>query len=171
MSKLFFIFFSTICVLVSGYAQELDSAAAIESHMIMRDYETALTLCKKAINSGNNSLELKKLHVEILAKMHLDFEAFACWKRYFQDQKEMDYELVETLGWSVLNACSKNSNPQLHATLLSGAFAVDDVRGVALIAKHLESSNSFIRFMALQLAPRYRDEMIIETIQNMFGYF
>ncbi|PCI78280.1 hypothetical protein COB21_01245 [Candidatus Aerophobetes bacterium] len=157
------IFFCSIC---SGtFAQE--KLEFIQSHMIMKDFETALHWCKEGLKEDGENLQLKKMHVKILANMHLDFEALQCWKSYFLNQETMDYDLIETLGWSVLNACSKKNNPQLHATLLSGAFAADDVRAVKMLAEHLDSPNSFIRVMALQLSSRYRDEMIIEKIQEM----
>lgn len=152
---------------VSSSLCALNRVDEVQTHILMKDFHRALDLCKGALEEQQDSLELKKLHIQILASMDLDVEALQCWKTYFLDQAIDDYELIETLGWSVLSASSKKKNPQLNSMLLSGAFVIDDIRAVKMLVHHLESPNSFIRAMALQLSVRYPDEVVIAKIRHM----
>ena len=163
------IFIVLICLLTSSRLLSANKVESIESHIIMGDFHTALRICQKALDEDFDNTRLQKLHIKILANMDLDFEALQCWKTYFLDKEVSDYELIETLGWSVLNSSTQKKSPYLHAALLSGTFVIDDIRAVKMVIKHLDSPNSFIRAMALQLSVRYRDEIIIEKIRNMIA--
>ena len=165
--RYFYLVFLFLCLGFCRASFSINVVSDVESHIIMRDFQTALDLCQKGLEEDGGNTKLQKLHVQVLANMDLDVEAFACWKTYFLDKDLTDYELIETLGWSVLSASSKKRSLQLHATLLSGAFVIDDIRAVKMLVEHLESPNGFIRAMALQLSIRYPDEVVIEKIREM----
>ncbi|MCB1085071.1 MAG: HEAT repeat domain-containing protein [Chlamydiia bacterium] len=137
----------------------------VYSHLVIKDGNSALEECEKGLAKYPDSKPLQKVYLKALAASGKGDEAIAFWKR-FQPNLE-DPQLIETLAWGVLSRFQESSQFIVNVASLMSAYYTDDVRAVKMLLIHLSSSNALLRATAAQLAPRYRDRQLIETLTEL----
>lgn len=147
------------------YGGETEVVKRVYSHLVIKDGNSALEECEKGLAKYPDSKPLQKVYLKALAASGKGDEAIAFWKR-FQPNLE-DPQLIETLAWGVLSRFQESSQFIVNVASLMSAYYTDDVRAVKMLLIHLSSSNALLRATAAQLAPRYRDRQLIETLTEL----
>jgi len=141
------------------------SVKRIYSHLLISDYLSALEESKVALTLYPNSEVVQNASIEALAESgHLD-DAITQWKETsFSDQ---NHPLLEKIAWSILREGENSSKVPIHLSALISAHRIEDVRVVGMLHHSLHSSNALFRLVAAQLAPRYRDPLLIQDFLNL----
>ena len=158
----FLAFFSTFFSV-----SERESVQRIHSHLLIRDYPSALKECALAERLYPDSVEVKKARVRALAENGKDDEALLEWKKL--GVLDEDPELLETLAWGVLNRLERSPHFMVNTATLMSAYYTDDVRAVEMLLGQLCSSSAIMRAMAAQLSTRYRDPVLIGRLTEMLA--
>jgi HEAT repeat protein len=151
-------------VLVS---EELDFAKGITTCLLIRDYQTAVSLSKTALSAYPKSDQIRSLMVRALSENGDCLEALTFFQKEFSDKSlKENFSLLETIAWATLNQ-SEDKKESSRVSALIGASLTGDARTVELICDGLESSNMLIRSFSLRLAPRYNDKAIQKKVLEL----
>jgi len=148
-----------------SYCSEDEAVKRIYSHILIRDYISAICECESALTVYPGSENVKKAFIRTLAENGKDDEAISYWKKW--ELKQDDPDLLETLAWGVLMKSENSSQYVVNSAALMSAFFTHDVRAVRMLLDQLSSSNAFMRAMAVQLSAQYRDAALIEELKRL----
>lgn len=133
----------------------------------LRDFDSAETMCMRALDLYPDSAKLQELQFRIFSEKGNIEQAIAMIKEHpcFQEVRNFnDLALVEELAWGVLTHVTMSSEAmQLMAMI--GAFFTNDARAVNLILKHLMSSNALLRAHAVRATMHYRDDALKDKLK------
>ena len=138
----------------------------IHSHLLIRDYQSALEECKEGLLVYPKSEALKRAYVCALAEGGKEGEAISRWEGW--GEKEVDRDILEILAWGVLHRFEDAYQLDMSIASLLGAFYTQDVRSVQMLKNYMGSSDAFLRATAVQLASYHRDEILIEQVKRLF---
>jgi HEAT repeat protein len=162
------LFFMTLFPAV--FSLEDESVKAINAHIRIRDYNSAISEAVDALHQYPHSKPLWQTYIKALGKAGNEREMLSTWKGYtdvFPEEKE-NREITETLSWAVINNASNSSSPIVRLmALLSGYFSQDS-RGVEILLKSLQDKNSGVRGLAVKLSADLRDDAIKDAVYKMF---
>jgi len=153
-------FFSLFC-------GEDEIVQRLYSHLLIRDYHSAINECKQALSFYPESKNLKKIYIQALAKCGKDDEAMRCWKGLGLSDPLQDSHLLETVAWGIVTHFTRSSQLVVNMASLISAYRTDDVRAVAVLFDYLHSTNASIRAIAAQFSPRYRDITLIDRLKQL----
>lgn len=161
-------YFVAVCLFVTSliFSSEEEYLKQIYSHLLIRDSDTALKTCEKALASFPESDALKEAYIRSLADNEKDDEAILRWKKW--KKEEINHAILETLAWAVLHRSEHSPQIVINRASLLGAFYTQDVRAVWMLKNQMHSSNALLRAMALQLTPQYRDKILIQEVKRLF---
>lgn len=145
---------------------EGDCVKRIYSHLLIRDYRTALEECEEGLQLYPDSEQLKEAYIRTLAENGKDDEAILRWKKW--KKETLNHDILEALAWGVLHRSENSRQIVINMASLMGAFYTHDVRAVQMLKNQMHSSNAFLRAMAVQLTPQYRDEILIQEVKRLF---
>ncbi|MCB1107451.1 MAG: HEAT repeat domain-containing protein [Chlamydiia bacterium] len=151
------------------FATETQSIKRIHSHLLIRDYSSALLECEESIHAFPDSEGIKRSYVRALAENGKDDEAIAKWKLFGLKNEAIDPNLVEALAWGVLNRSENSPQFVVNIASLMSAYYTNDIRAVRMLFHQLNSSNALLRAMAAQLSPRYRDHLLIDELIRLLN--
>lgn len=139
----------------------------VHSHLLIYDYSSALKECEEGLSSYPESEKIKKAYIKSLAANGKDDEAISIWKK--MDFTSEDATLLEAVAWGVLKRLEYSSQLTLNSASLMGAYATDDVHAVKILLNQLNSTSAILRATAVQLAPRYRDNQLIDKLIQLLS--
>jgi len=148
-------------------ASEDEKVKRVYSHLLIHDHYGAQKECETALLSYPDSSRLKGAFVRALAENGKDDEAYRFWKKWKDELSGHDHNLLETISWGVLARTDNSSQLILNAASLMSAFFTQDVRAVKMLLRYLNSSNAYLRAMAVQLSAHYRDHILIQELKRM----
>lgn len=141
----------------------------IVSFLLIKDFEGARQSCETAMKIFPDSSQLKSLHIRSLAQSGRCDEALQLFHRVRGDHHLADnFDLLEGLAWGILLQKEKNSQLGTIAALI-GAYLTQDARAVNLLCEGLQSTNAFLRTVAVQFASNYNDRILQREILRLLG--
>ncbi len=150
-------------------ASPLDLSKRINAHISIEDYRTAFAEAQEAFQLYPNSKDLVESYIKATAKSGNEKEMLQGWK-YYCSLVEKPYEnrdLLEVMGWSVIEKGSKSPSPLVRVIAVLGAFFGQDARGVRIIQRSMRDHDSMVRTVALQVAASLRDERIRREVLSL----
>ena len=147
---------------------EDDFSGKIVSFFLVRDFEGAKESCETAIKIFPESHRLKALYIRALSDCGRCDQALEVFKkeRAGKDLAE-NFDLLESLSWGILLQKEKESDMGVLSSLI-GAYLTQDARAVGLLRDGLQSTNAFIRSVAVQFASNYNDLILQREIVRLF---
>lgn len=155
-----------LLVATSLFSSEEETLRRVYSHLLIRDYRAAVEECEDALRFNQDSQKLREAFIRSLAENGKDDEAILLWKKWKQENH--NHDILETLAWGVLHRSENSRQIVVNMASLMGAFFTHDVRAVQMLKNQMHSSNAFLRAMAVQLTPQYRDTVLIEEVKRLF---
>jgi len=146
--------------------KEEDCVKRIYSHLVIRDYRSALEECEEGMLLFPDSEALREAYIRALAENGKDDEAILRWKKW--KKEALNHDILEALAWGVLHRSENSRQIVVNMASLMGAFYTHDVRAVQMLKNQMHSSNAYLRAMAVQFAPQYRDEVLIQEVMRLF---
>jgi HEAT repeat protein len=145
------------------------SQKRIKDHLLIRDYQTALSELKIYLAQFPQSRELHGLMVRALAESGCGLEAFAYWKYAFSLHQEIkeDTSLIESIAWAILEKAEGSSQQIVNISSIIGAALTRDAKAVKILRNYLHCSNAYLRMIAVKLSMQYGDKTLIKDIQTM----
>ena len=165
--KCFFFFLLLIPTLVFSNYDENNEVKRIYSHLLIRDYSTAIEECEKALFYFPESTRLERALILALAESGKDEEAIAKWKQWRKKNEKEDHDLLETIAWGILNRTENSPQFAINTTSLLSAFFTQDVRAVKILKSFISSPNAILRAGAVQLSASYHDATLIHEIKRL----
>lgn len=152
-------------VLAEGYLPQ------IRDYLLLRDYPSAESVCKEALQKMTHSEAVTKLLIEAYAKQGKEKEMLKSWKALYAEspQEALDHDLLEKMAWGVIEKGHKSSTPLVRLFAMLAAVFSQDIQGVHLLARELKSEHSGIRAIALQLSSMLGDEMLKAHVAKLFA--
>ena len=168
MKKLLFLFF--IPFILFSASKESFYIQRIDSHILIRDYSSALEEAKIAIKKNPKSNKLKIKHLECLALNNFDVEAVKHLNKLIKKNPDVihNHNLLEEISWGIIIKGSNSSGFQTRLTASIGAYLTHDVRAVDILRQRVQDSNAIIRTVALQLASSYMDRPLKNEVIRLF---
>lgn len=146
---------------------EEDFSSKIVSFLLVKDFEGARVSCETAIKIFPESHKLKALYIRSLAEAGRCDAALEVFKKERMDRGLAEnFDLLESLSWGILLQKEKESEMGILASLI-GAYLTHDARAVDLIMDGLQTSNAFIRSIAIQLATNYNDRVLQKEMMRL----
>ncbi len=146
---------------------EGDFASKVVSFLLVKDYEGAKNSCELAIKIFPESTRLKSLYIRTLSEGGECEKALEVFKREcLGNELGKNFDLLESLSWGILSQREKDSEMGILASLI-GAYLTQDARAVQLIRDGMQSSNAYIRGVAIQLACYYNDSILQKEILRL----
>ena len=146
--------------------KEEERVKRIYSHLVIRDYRSALEECEEGMQLFPESEALREAYIRTLAENGKDDEAILRWKKW--KKESLNHDILEALAWGVLHRSENSRQIVVNMASLMGAFYTHDVRAVQMLRNQMQSSNAYLRAMAVQFAPQYRDEVLIQEVKRLF---
>lgn len=146
--------------------KEEDLVKRVYSHLVIRDYRSALEECEEGMQLFPESSALREAYIRTLAENGKDDEAILRWKKW--KKETLNHDILEALAWGVLHRSENSRQIVVNIASLMGAFYTHDVRAVQMLRNQMHSSNAYIRAIAVQFAPQYRDEVLIQEVKRLF---
>lgn len=163
-------FFLTVVVSAKTFMTSLEvSQKRIKDHLLIKDYTTALSELKIYLAEFPQSKELQALMVRTLAESGQGLEAFKQWTSASEIHQEMkeDLSLIESIAWSILEKAESSSQQVVNISSMIGAALTRDAKAVKILHHYLNSSNAYLRMIAVKFSMQYGDKALIEEIQTM----
>ena len=154
-----------LCVASVALTSEIDAVKRVYAHLLIHNDSLALSECKHYLKSYPHSEELKRAYLKALVRNEKEGEALSYFKMLKEPEKERS--LIETLAWGVMNRFESSPQIVVSQSALMGACSIQDVRGVEMIVRKLDSSNAFLRWTAAHCASYYRDRSLIQTLRQL----
>jgi HEAT repeat protein len=144
------------------FASEEEASRRIAAHLTLGDFVEAAREAERASSTYPDSEHISLLYAEALARGGRTDDALGAWERHRHDH------LLESICWGVLEQA--DSAPHLFGRLFAmmGAAQTGDVRATPLILSQLRSQDAFLRRIAVDLTASFRDERLIQELQEMF---
>lgn len=145
------------------------SQKRIKDHLLIKDYTTALSELKIYLAQFPQSKELQALMIRTLAESGLGIEAFKQWTYAAEMHQEMkeDLGLIESIAWAILEKAEYSSQQVVNVSSMIGAALTRDAKAVKILHHYLNSSNAYLRMIAVKFSMQYGDKALIEEIQSM----
>lgn len=147
----------------------VDFAQRIEDHWKIRDFASAVGETQAAVKRSPDEVRLHHLYIKSLAKAGQEEELLRAWHLYRVRFPEapLDHGLMEELSWGVLRSGCLSSSILTRLTALIGVALTRDARAIALLKERMADSSSFVRALAVQLAPLLGDAPLREEIVRL----
>lgn len=165
--KLFFI--TSLLLAACVFAGENSELDRINSHILIKDFPSALEDAKLSVDKYKSSNKLKFKYIECLALAGDELNAIKQLKNLSEDDyKYLSTDAIENISWAILNKASKSSQYTARLTTLIGVHLTQDVRAIKILNDSMKDSNAIIRTVALQLASSYMDKPLKDMVNNLF---
>lgn len=150
--------------------EDISIAKRVYNHICVEDYQAACMESKAGIIQYPNSIPLLKAYLSALAASGEEREMVECWKNYSSlvPDPYSDRELLEKMGWSIINKGSKSPSPLVRLLSVVGAYFGQDAKGVRIIQRSLHDYDANVRNVALQVSAMLRDDRIKNEVLSLF---
>lgn len=152
-------------------AEEEDLIAKrIYNHLCVEDFQSACQESKLASIKYPHSIPLLKASIKALAASGDEKEMYNYWKKYSEIVPDpfSDRELLEDMGWCIINKGSKSPSPLVRLIAVVGAYFGQDAKGVRIIQRSLHDYDANVRSVALQVSAGLKDDRIKNEVLNLF---
>ncbi|MCH9630404.1 MAG: hypothetical protein S4CHLAM37_04020 [Chlamydiia bacterium] len=141
----------------------------VKDHLLLKDYNSALDEISTSIVEFPDSADLKALKVRVLSESGRDLDAFRDWKKIAKDDEKFkeDLALLEIISWSVLEKAEHSNQQVVNISSMIGASLTQDARAVSILMNNLNSTNAYLRMIAVRLSTQFGDKILIDTIKSM----
>ncbi|MGK5594816.1 MAG: HEAT repeat domain-containing protein [Parachlamydiaceae bacterium] len=159
-------------LLFPSYTQGEDESAItrrINAHLVIKDENSALIEAQKAIKNHPYSKNLRQAYIKVLAQLGQEDKAWQALKEYGNlfPKDAMNRELIEALSWGAIQKGAASPSPILRIFSLIAAYQSDDAKGVSIVHKALDDSNTLVRRVAVEVAGSLKDAKIGDKILQM----
>ena len=168
MKKIVLVFLFSNSYLIAQ--ENLDISKRIHAHICIEDYRTACDEVREAVLKDPNSIPLIEAYIHATAKLGNEKEMFKAWEHYCNlvENPYKNRELLEVVGWSIIDNGSKSTSPLVRVMALLGAFFGQDARGIRIIQRSLRDYDSMVRDVALQISAQLRDDRLKKEVLSLF---
>lgn len=162
--------FSSLMLYADSTPEEL-SVKRIQAHLLIKDYQGACDEALENLRRFPGNQEVWKAAIAALASAGREQEMTATWKRYSKQFPSAINEdaTIEKMAWGVITKGSVSPSPILRAMSLIGAFFAQDMKGVELLAQHLQDPNSLVRGVTVQFSSKLRDAILCDGMLHLLN--
>lgn len=148
---------------------EEDLLSRVSSHLLIDDYKSALHEVEIGKKLFPDSKEMHESLIDVLSEAGRELEAYKAYKEYTDkyDDEKINTSLLESLCWGILKGAEHSTHLTVNITTLMGALATHDARAVTHLMHFLNSSNSYLRGVAVSCVANYRDQILVNKIRSM----
>ncbi|MEC7838435.1 MAG: HEAT repeat domain-containing protein [Chlamydiota bacterium] len=149
--------------------QAKELAKRVRAHVLIEDYRSACLEGRRAIKKYPQSKELIESYIYATAKAGDEQEMFQAWKYYcgLCEEPHKNREVLEVMGWSIIDKGSKSASPLVRIMALLGAYFGQDARGVRIIHRSLRDYDAMVRDVALQVSSSLRDDRLKKEVLDI----
>lgn len=166
-------FLLSLIVLNQGLhaSEEGQLAKRVHAHILIQDYQSAVEEAREGLKKHPRSVQLLESYIAALAKAGNTKDMMRAWD-YYTHLVEDPYskrEVMEVMGWSVIEKGSKSTSPLVRIVAVLGAYFGQDARGVAILQRSLRDYNAIVREVSVQVSSRMRDERLRQEMFKLFN--
>ncbi len=138
----------------------------VRSYLTVRDPRGALKEIGHGLLLYPNSLTLKSLKVSSLGYLGKSKEALQEWQRLYQLDPSIlsRRDLLEDVSWAFLKEGLRSEQKGVRCAALIGALLTQDAKALTFLIDGLRDRDASIRWVALQMAPHYRDLLVQQEV-------
>ncbi len=144
----------------------------VKSHLLISDFDSAKNEVEYGAAQYPTSRKIKELEIEVLARIGDEKQMMARWNAYsgqYPDAFEK-IDLLESMSWGVVDKGFWAASPITRAIALAAANLSGSAKGVKLLEKGIQDSNTAVRALALELSMKNRDSIlqdrVIDVLEN-----
>ncbi|MBT3394157.1 MAG: HEAT repeat domain-containing protein [Waddliaceae bacterium] len=159
-----FVVVSTLC---GSDAQE--DIEKVRAHIVIGDVPAAIREAREGVKRFPDDEDTYAAFVGALALEASDKEIVAAWKDYstiFPEGVLRD-AVLEDMAWGIVRNGSNASSVVARLSSMVGAVSSNDIRAVNILIKNMRGANSFLRGVAVKLAPYLRDSALKEELLSL----
>lgn len=174
MKNILYIVVSLSLLFSSAYGNMIDSQSfckRIKDSLLIEDYQTACEEGQRAVMQYPQDPTVIEVYITALAKGGTEKEISNAWNHYktLTENPYGNRDLIETIGWSVIDKGSKSSSPLVRAMAVLGAHFGQDAKGVRIIQRSLRDYNALVRDIAVQASSELRDDRLKREILSLYN--
>lgn len=153
------------------YCQNNCSDANIEKafhYLTIGEKQAAISEMRLAHVANPTSREVREAYIKVLSQADEDMEALRLWKdssHLFPKLKD-NFDLIETLAWSVLSKAQKSSQKNVKIASLYSSASSQNVKSVHFLENALSDPDAQLRMLAAKLSLNLRDTRLIDAMKR-----
>ncbi len=138
----------------------------VKSHLLIGDVDAAKAEASNGAVQYPASRKVKELEIETLAKAGDEKRMMACWRDYVRQYPDAfeKTDLLESMAWGVIDKGFWAASPITRAVALVAANLSGSVKGIKLLEKGIQDTNSAVRGLALELSMKNRDSILQDRV-------
>ncbi len=150
-------------------ASESELLRQIESHLLLEDAFSALSVAKQAKQFYPDSKRIQRAYVKTLARAGKETEALSELKKQTFEEWQKDPECLKEMGWAILKKGFYASQYSLKLTALIALAITQEAKAIPFILETLESHNNILKQLSFQLVTYFPDQVIKEKLSQLLG--
>jgi HEAT repeat protein len=131
----------------------------VYAHLQVGDFASACAEAEQGFESYPHSTLLFEANLKALSKAKNESMLWSFWNKHATDfvDSKTKREILECIAWNVIENGSLSSSPLIRILALLAAYLGNDAKGVDILYRNMNDSNSLIRATAVKLAGSMRD--------------
>lgn len=143
----------------------------ISAHLAIKDAPAAVLEAKNALLLYPNSPLIYAGTIKALAEIGDEQQMMRVWEKFAKLDKDKanDRELIEAMGWGILQKVSKSPSLVLREMSHIAALFSQDAKGITILFEGMRDPNHAVRTQAVKLAGHCRDQRLVDEVQRLFA--
>lgn len=142
----------------------------VQAHIVVGDNLSACNEGFLGLQRFPDSKILWQAYLRALAKARDEKALLSNWRLFATKfpEERCNREILESLAWAVIENGASSASPAIRVIAMLGAYFSQDAKGVAVLRRGLNDSNSFLRGAALKLSSRMLDASLQDEVLRLF---